>query len=217
LTCHKPKEDVRIQPLIDIIIDHIVEGILSIAPNPSVNGEFSDDDLYHYLMPLYTRNPEDICRIIQKLWTQGYYSNENATKQLASLFMEKYKKGFSNIDEYYRERDLLVSYMILRYIAQIDLKSISKIKSELKKLERPLQGRLYDAFLKTKNYRLWKSSIDLFCCLVLVELWIEQNYQLSASPAVKEFERISQNFKPTLEKYSEVYQVLIRNYPEMDA
>lgn len=215
LTCRKPRDYVRIQPLIDIIIDHVVDGILSIAPNPSVNGEFSDDDLYHYLIPLYTRNSEDICRIIQKLWVQGYYSNENAVKQLTSLFMEKYKKGFSNIDEYYGERDLQESYMILQYIAQIDFKSISKIKSELKKLERPLQGRLYDAFLKTKNYRLWKSSIDLFCCLVLVELWVEQNYQLPASPAVKEFLRISQNFKPTLEKYSEVYQVLIRNYPEI--
>lgn len=215
LTCRKPRDYVRIQPLIEIIIDHIVDGIMTIAPNPSVNGEFSDDDLYHYLIPLYTRNSEDICRIIQKLWTQGYYSNENAIKQLTSLFMEKYKKGFSNIDEYYRESDLQESYMILQYIAQVDSKSISKIKNELKKLERPLQGRLYDAFLKTKNYRLWKSSIDLFCCLVLIELWIEQNYQLPVSPAVKEFQRISENFKPTLEKYSEVYQVLIRNYPKM--
>lgn len=216
LSCRKPRDYVRIQPLIDIIISHVVDDILSIAPNPSANGEFSDDDLYHYLIPLYTRNSEDICRIIKKLWTKGYYSNENAIKQLTSLFMEKYKKGFSNIDEYYREPDLQESYMILQYIAQIDLKSITKIKSELKKMEHKLQGRLYDAFLKTKNYRLWKSSIDLFCCLVLVELWIEQNYQLPASPAVKEFQRISQNFKPTLEKYSEVYQILIQNYPEME-
>lgn len=205
----------RIQSLIDIIIDHVVDDIMSIAPNPSTNSEFSDDDLYHYLIPLYTRNSEDICRIIQKLWAQGYYSNENAIKQLTSLFMEKYKKGFSNIDEYYRECDLQESYMILHYIAQVDLKAVSKIKSELKKLERPLQGRLYDAFLKTKNYRLWKSSIDLFCSLVLIELWIEQNYQLPVSQAVKEFGRISQNFKPTLEQHSEVYQILIRNYPEM--
>ena len=216
LSYRKPGNFARIQPIIDVIIDQVVDDIVSIATSPSENGEFSDNDLYHYLIPLYTRNSEDICRIIQKLWRQGYYSSENATKQLTSLFMEKYKKGFSNIDEYYRENDLQESYMILQYIAQVDSKSISKIKNELKKLERPLQGRLYDAFLKTKNYRLWKSSIDLFCCLVLIELWIEQNYQLPVSPAVKEFRRISENFKPTLEKYSEVYQILIRNYSESE-
>lgn len=214
-TCRNPKNHMRIQPLIDTIIRHVVDDILSIAPNSSANDVFSDDDLYHYLIPLYTRNPEDICRIIQGLWEHGYYSAEDASKQLISLFMKKYKKGFTNTDEYYRERDLQESYMILRYLTQIDLKALSKIKSELKKLERPLQGRLYDAFLKAKNYRLWKSSIDLLCCLVLIELWIERSYQLPASPAVREFLKISQNFKSTLEKYSDVYQLLIQNYPEM--
>lgn len=213
--CRKPTEQIHIQPLIDRIIDQMVDDILSIAPNPSVNSEFSDDDLYHYLFPLHARNSEDICRMIQKLWMQKYYSDDIAIKHLVSLFMEKYKKGFSNIDEYYRENNLQESYMILQYIAQIDIKSIQKIKNEIKKLERPLQGQLYDAFLKAKNYRLWKSSIDLFCCLVQIELWIEQQYQLPVSPAVREFLKISQNFKSTLEKCSEVYQVFIRNYPEM--
>ncbi|MBR2409064.1 MAG: helix-turn-helix transcriptional regulator [Lachnospiraceae bacterium] len=215
LIYQKPNDHERLQPVIDELINHVVDTITTIASVPSENNEFSDDDLYHYLLLLYSRNSEDICQIIQRLCQSGYYSTEAANNHLVALFLEKYKKGFSDSNEIFTKRDLQESRMILQYIEQTDIKGISKIKSEIKKLERPLQERLYHAFLKAKNYRQWKSSIDLFCCLVFIELWVSENYQFTPSQAVKELQMISENFKTTLENYSEVYQALLCYFPKM--
>ena len=209
LICRHPEEYEKIQPLIDLVIDQAVDTILSIAPTSTKNNSFNDDDLYNYLLPLYFRNSEDICRILLKLWQKNYYSTTLVIQHLIRLFFEKYKKGFSDSATFFVENDLQESCMILKYIEQIDANGISKLKKELSKLERQLGARLYTAFLKTKNYTQWKSSIDLLCCLVFVELWIAKTYHLPPSPAVEEFKHIAANFRATLEKYSGVYRVLM--------
>ena len=52
----------------------------------------------------------------------------------------------------------------------------------------------------------------MLCCFVYLELWAEQNYQYNPGKAVEEFKAISSNYKRTLEKYSEPYQMLVREY-----
>ncbi len=54
--------------------------------------------------------------------------------------------------------------------------------------------------------------MDMLCCFVYLELWAEQNYQYNPGKAVEEFKAISSNYKSTLEKYSEPYQMLVREY-----
>lgn len=53
--------------------------------------------------------------------------------------------------------------------------------------------------------------MDMLCCFVYLELWAEQNYQYKPSKAVEEFRTISSNYASTLTKYSEVYQIFVRD------
>lgn len=212
----KPAKQEQIQSLIDQVACHIVRDTMAIAKTSDANELFSNDDLYEYLLPLYSRNSEDICRILQGLAQKGYLSKEAAKQLLIRLFFEKYRNGFSNPDVFFSENDLQESCMISDYINQAAADGIAALKKELIRLERQLGERLYHAFLKTRNYRLWKSSIDLFCCLVFMELWISRHYGQAPSRAVKEFEQISENFRSTLENYSKVYQCLLQNFPELN-
>lgn len=215
--CRKPERQEQIQPLIEEAINHMADGILSAASVSDANELFSNDDLYDYLLPLYSRNSEDICRLLQLLMQRGYLSAEMEKQLLIRLFFEKYKDGFSNSEVYFYISDLNESCMILEYLDRSSANGIASLKKEMTKLERQLGERLYHAFLKTKNYRLWKSSIDLFCCLVFTELWIARCYHQNPSRAVKEFERLSENFRTTLEKHSEVYNCLLQSFPELNA
>jgi DNA (cytosine-5)-methyltransferase 1 len=212
--CQKPNEYDTIEPVIDRICNQVVATVTHVATDTTSNAEFSRDELYQILMPLYFRNSEDICRIILGLFQNRYFTSGDATELLTELLLEKYNKGVSDSKLYVTPNDLSESCMITNYLYQIDKASIKQLKQKLAKLERRVGGRFYQAFLKTQNYSLWKCSIDLYGCMVYLELKLESLYQTKRSCAVTEYKSIAANYTPTLEKYSDIYGVLVQEYPE---
>ena len=80
------------------------------------------------------------------------------------------------------------------------------------KKERIVIGILYSATLKEQNYSLWKCYMDMLCCFGYLELRAGQNYQYKPSKGMEEFQAISLNYENVLKKYSEFYQMLVRDY-----
>ena len=80
------------------------------------------------------------------------------------------------------------------------------------KKERIVIGILSSATLKEQNYSLWKCYMDMLCCFGYLELRAGQNYQYKPSKGMEEFQAISLNYENVLKKYSEVYQMLVRDY-----
>lgn len=54
--------------------------------------------------------------------------------------------------------------------------------------------------------------MDMLCCFGYLELRADQNYQYKPSKGMEEFQAISLNYENVLKKYSEVYQMLVRDY-----
>lgn len=202
-----------IQPVIDEMINRLVAIIRNVYLQKPDQDRISDDDLYWLIHNLYSRNSEDICKIYASLAESAYMKPKKAGKYLQKMFLEPFEKGIKNEkDVYYRARDLYESEVILSYMNTIDPSTIKELFKEIKKKERIVTGILYSATLKEQNYSLWKCYMDMLCCFVYLELWTEQNYQYKPSKAVEEFQAISSNYKNVLKKYSEVYQMLVRDY-----
>jgi len=214
LFCQNFNEYNAVEPIISQICNLIVSTIVHIAIDTTSNTVFSKDELYEMLMPLYFRNSEDICRIILELFKNHYFTSDDATDILTDLLFEKYNKGISNNNLYFTQDDLSESCMITSYLYQIDKTSIKKLKLKLSRLERKIGSRFYQAFLKTQNYSLWKCSIDLYGCMVYLELKLESLYNAKRSRAVAEYKCIATNYMSTLEKYSDIYRLLRQEYPD---
>ncbi len=205
-----------VQPVIDEIIGSMVNSILSIATTASENQVFGMDDLYHALFNLYLRNSEDICKVILGLHQRKYVTNKQATKFLLTLILHPYKEGMYDTNDrtFFQANTIEESCMILAYMMQIDGDSLKAVLTEVKKMERKLGNQLYSAFLKVKNYSLWKRYMDMFCCLVSIELFIHQKYGTKCSSGVLEFQNIASNYAEQLNKYSEVYRWIKVMFPE---
>ena len=99
---------------------------------------------------------------------------------------------------------------------KVDPGILKKIRKRMEKLERNLDGQLYRPFLKKQNYTHWKHIIDLFGCMVYLELYITKKYCIgNNSIATTEYEKICENFKTDLTKYSKIY-CAVRNLVEND-
>ncbi|MDD6207990.1 MAG: helix-turn-helix transcriptional regulator [Clostridiales bacterium] len=201
-----------IQAVIDQLIDSLTDILVGIAPQASDNQLFSSDDLYNNLFTLYSRNSEDICKIYLSLFQKKYLSGKNASDFLLRMLLYPYEKGFKDNSCYYRADNLSESRMIIQYMNQIHPASLKSILASFKKMNYQLSDRLYSVTLKAQNYSLWKCYIDLFCCLVYLELWMEQEYHTKLSKAVTEFCQISSNYTELLQEYSEVYQTLTKHF-----
>lgn len=212
--CYYRKEG-RYQ-IVQPVIDEIIISLVSIIQNTSVQEPdyvgTSNDDLYRLFHALYSRNSEDICKIYALLVKSKYMEPKKAGEYLQKMLLEPFEKGLQNEKNvYYRANDLYESKRILSYIVEVNSSAIKELFKEIKKKERTVTGILYSATLKEQNYDLWKCYMDMLCCFVYLELWAEQNYQYKPSKAVEEFRTISSNYASTLTKYSEVYQIFVRD------
>ena len=211
--CRKREHYEIIQSVIDEIITNLVTVIRNASLQAADYDRISDDDLYQLFHALYSRNSEDICKIYVSLVECAYMDSKRAGKYLQKMFLEPFDKGLKEEKNiYYRAKDLYEYKHILSYINTVDSSSIKTLFKEIKKKERLVIEPLYSVTFKEQNHSLWKCYMDMLCCFVYLELWAEQNYQYNPGKAVEEFKAISSNYKSTLEKYSEPYQMLVREY-----
>lgn len=205
--CQRRRPDPVIQKLIDQTGEEIAGFLAGMRAGDEAIPE--PEVLYEHLHVMHLRNPEDICKILAALQKNHTLSTEGVSALLIRLCLEKYRGGMNNAREFYRVRDLEESSIIIDYLARVDVTAIGSLKAQMNKMERILAKRLCKAFLKTQNYRLWKSSIDLYTCLIYLEERIAAVYAehyTRNDRAVEEYRKIASNFTDTLEKYSEVYR-----------
>lgn len=209
--CRKKECYETIQPIIDDIIKSFVSIIKKTALQETDDG-LSNDDLYHLLQSLYSRNSEDICKIYLSLVKAGYIEPKKASGYLQKMLLEPFERGIKNEKNvFYRIENLYEGIMILSYINTIYPSGIKELFNQIKKKERMITSILYSAALKEQNYSLWHCYMDMFGCFVYLELWAEQKYQHKPSKAVAEFRALSSNYESVLSRYSEIYQKLIKD------
>ena len=209
--CIKKEKGKEFQQIVDWLGTQVVE---TLKESKKVEEDIFNSDidkLYECLHILYLRNSEDICKILIMLWKKKILSKDMVENLLIRLCMEKYELGIQGTYEYFRKKDIDESIIIIGYLKQIDKEAVQALKKQMGILERKVSKKLYRAFLKSQNYNLWKRTIDLYGCLVCLEVYIVQLYpkenEFLPSVGVKEFNKLSSNYVDTLEKYSEVYNV----------
>lgn len=161
---------------------------------------------------LILRNTGDYCHIVTGLAEAGCLTRANA----AELLLEPLEKPFTDVIEKdnvpFRARNIRDACVLLSALRQMSPEHLKRFHVWMGKTERILTDRLRHVFLKTLDYTQWKNSIDALCCLVYLELHMASEYGEHPSPAVKEFEKIAENYEETLKEYSEVYRLLMAEY-----
>ncbi|MEZ3485750.1 MAG: helix-turn-helix transcriptional regulator [Lachnospiraceae bacterium] len=172
--------------------------------------------LVQTLAPLYPQYSHDIICLINSTWNNRVITKEAALYVYEDFILKRFENSMKEEKDFLRTKDLLQICEFIDSANEIDPVIFKRIRKRMADLERNLDGQLYRPFLKNQNYNQWKHIIDLFGCLVYLELYIKKKYGAKNNPiAVTEYEKICENFKTDLSKYSEIY-CAVRNLAEND-
>lgn len=187
------------QDLINQIIDYYIQ----ILPK---HKKTDANYLIQQLAPLNMRNPADICQIVNKL----RYSKHLTYDESYEILICFWKKIYSQ--KYYNEETIQRSLLIAGHIMQISTTATDKVLKEIAKRSRTLCTKLYDPLLYSKNYTVWKSTVDHLACLFITERHIaSQNDAYTMSKGEAEYQKLTQNYDEILTESSNVYKIWKNN------
>ncbi len=172
--------------------------------------------LENTLNPLYPEYSHDIACLIDSVYNEKVIKKEVALCVYETFIIKRYEDSIKLKDDFLKTEDLMRSCEMIDYAYKVDSGVLKKIRKRMEKLERNLDGQMYSPFLKQQNYTHWKHLIDLFGCMVYLELYITKIYCVrNNSIATTEYEKICENFKTDLTKYSKIY-CAVRSLVEND-
>ena len=165
--------------------------------------------LKQQLAPINMLNPEDVCRIIDRLQKAKYLTAEQEYEVLLHFWKLIYDKDNNKEKAYYNESTLRQSIFFARYISRNSKVIATKLLKEISNNRiRKLCTLLYDPLLYTKNYNKWKNAVDQCACLLVTERQIVSQFEgLTIGKGEAEYEKLTENNAEMLEKCSIVYRI----------
>ena len=83
-----------------------------------------------------------------------------------------------------------------------------KLLKEINKQSRNLCSKLYNPLLYTKNYSVWKNSVEQLVCLFITEHYnFSKTSVFSMGKGEEEYKKLRLNYDETLAKYSTFYKI----------
>lgn len=167
------------------------------------------DSIQAVLSPLYPKYSHDVGCLLQELRKAGVVQKDTASEMFCAFILKRYRDSYPLEQDYLSAADLDQTRELLDMACEIDPGVVKQVQKGLKKMEMNLCSRLYQPFLKAQNYDAWKHSIDLFGCLVYLELCIAREHNgICNKIAVDEYRKICENFQTDLRRYSDIYGVV---------
>ena len=197
------------QPLIETTVTAMANSLKHLSMTKSARKSLSEK-LWQAIQPLAQRNPLDIVSLTDACLHASALSTDEAGSLLTELFLYLTQELHDTHRCYYRQNDLEQAQAIAAAVYRTDSRKAKALHKNIKKEERSLTQRLYQAFLHSQNYTLWISSIDHFCCLAFVELCLHDLDAKSfpISRGIEELHQICRNSEKELQKDSTAYRIL---------
>lgn len=113
-----------------------------------------------------------------------------------------------NNNDYYTEESIQRSTLIADTTMQTANIYTEKLLKEINKQSRNLCSKLYNPLLYTKNYSVWKNSVEQLVCLFITEHYnVSKTSVFSMGKGEEEYKKLRLNYDETLAKYSTFYKI----------